>query len=262
MKLPAVPVHSIVCHRSHPNHAICKVHFADLTSPKPDGQFSPSTLRVPLNDGFSGRYHIQLHVISRERQRKYLKVFAKLPGNDDSKSNSRNTYEDMLDGVTHKSGSNLRSEKSSLQSTESSSHVEEVSNCLSFPRQELSWYLFDHEVYLHKLRAVNLHVLASEQWNASHIKSCHRNYLASVTNLIHYLALHGLDVDQLKEDLCSAGLLNMEHADTNVLASITTTIQLLENLKPDSSYKRTWPTDIRNYPSLQEGEKVMDLGIP
>lgn len=80
--------------------------------------------------------------------------------------------------------------------------------------------------------------------------------------MIHYLALHCLDVDQLKEDLCSVGLLNLKYANTNVLASITASIQLLENLKTDSSYKRSWPTDMRNYLTLQEGEKkVIDLGI-
>lgn len=261
MKLPAVSFHSIVCHGSLPNHAICKVHLADLTSSKPIVQFSPSTRRVPLNSAVSGHYHIQIQGISKQNQRGYVKVFAKLPENDDSESNSRKTFEDMLDAVPHKSESDLRSEKSSLGSTESSSHVEEVSNHLSIPRQELSQYLFDPEVYLHKLRAVNLHVLASEQWNASHLKTCHRTYLASATNLIHYLALHCLDVDQLTEDLGSVGLLNLKCANTNVLASITASIQLLENLKPDSSYKRTWPMDMRNYLTLQEGEKVMDLGI-
>ncbi|XP_008788492.2 plastidial pyruvate kinase 4, chloroplastic isoform X1 [Phoenix dactylifera] len=267
MKLPAVSFHLIVCHGSLPNHAICKVHLADLTSSKPNVQLSPSTLRVPLNNAFSGHYHLRIQGISKEHQRKYIKVFAKLQENDDSESNSRKTYEDMLDAITHKSESDDRSEKSALGSTESSSHVEEssshveeVSNCLSFPRQELSQYLFDPEVYLHKLRAVNLHVLASEQWNASSLKTCHRTYLASATNLIHYLALHCLDVDQLKEDLCSVGFLNLEYANTNVLASITASIQLLENLKSDFSCKRTWPTDMRNYLALQEGEKVMDLG--
>lgn len=154
--------------------AICKVYLADLTSSKPNVQFSPSTLRVPLNNAVSGHYRIRVQGISKEHQRECVKVFAKLPENDDSESNSRKTYEDVLDAVTDKSESDLRSEKSSLGSTESSSCVEDVSNCLSFPRQELSQYLFDPEVYLHKLRAVNLHVLASEQWNASSLKTCHR----------------------------------------------------------------------------------------
>ncbi|XP_010266495.1 PREDICTED: plastidial pyruvate kinase 4, chloroplastic [Nelumbo nucifera] len=87
---------------------------------------------------------------------------------------------------------------------------------------------------LDKLKALHLHVLAMEQWNACWLKLCHRNYLVSVTNLMHYLALKCLDVEQLKDDLCSVGLLNLETINPNVLASITASIQILENLKSNS----------------------------
>ncbi|RVW72288.1 Plastidial pyruvate kinase 4, chloroplastic [Vitis vinifera] len=84
---------------------------------------------------------------------------------------------------------------------------------------------------LDKLKAVHLHILAMEQWNASRIKLCHRNYMASATNLIHYLALKCLDVEQLKEDLSSVGLLNLETINPCVIANLTAGIQMLENLK-------------------------------
>ncbi|XP_059667207.1 plastidial pyruvate kinase 4, chloroplastic-like [Cornus florida] len=94
--------------------------------------------------------------------------------------------------------------------------------------------LGDQGNLLDKLRAVHLHVLAMEQWNASRLKLCHRNYLVSATNLIHYLALKGLDVEQLKDDLSSFGLLNLETINPNALASLSAGIQMLENLKSNS----------------------------
>uniref|UniRef100_A0A5B6ZWN0 pyruvate kinase n=1 Tax=Davidia involucrata TaxID=16924 RepID=A0A5B6ZWN0_DAVIN len=84
---------------------------------------------------------------------------------------------------------------------------------------------------LDKLKAVHLHVLAMEQWNASRLELCHRNYLLSAANLIHYLALKCLDVEQLKDDLSSIGLLNLETINPYVLASLSAGIQMLENLK-------------------------------
>lgn len=85
-----------------------------------------------------------------------------------------------------------------------------------------------------KLKAVYLHVLASEQWNASQLKLCHRNYLDSATNLIHYLALRCLDIQQLKEDLTLVGLMNLETINLHVLSSLNASIRLLEALKSNS----------------------------
>ncbi|KAM7467709.1 hypothetical protein LguiB_015271 [Lonicera macranthoides] len=90
---------------------------------------------------------------------------------------------------------------------------------------------------LDKLKAVHLHVLAMEQWNASRLKLSHRNYLVSATNLIHYLALKSLDVEQLREDLSSIGLLNLETINPYVLASLSAGISMLENLKFNSNTK-------------------------
>ncbi|KAK9292048.1 hypothetical protein L1049_020002 [Liquidambar formosana] len=95
---------------------------------------------------------------------------------------------------------------------------------------QIAEHLGNQGSLLDRLKAVHLHVLASEQWNASRLKLCHRRYLVSATNLIHYLALKCLDVEQLKEDLCSIGLLNLETINPYVLASLTAGIQMLENL--------------------------------
>nr|AQP26305.1 pyruvate kinase [Diospyros kaki] len=90
---------------------------------------------------------------------------------------------------------------------------------------------------LDKLKAVQLHVLAMEQWNASRLNLCHR-YSVSAANLIHYLALKSLDIEQLKEDLSSIGLLNLETINGYVLASLSAGIQMLENLKSGPSNRK------------------------
>ncbi|XP_022736957.1 plastidial pyruvate kinase 4, chloroplastic [Durio zibethinus] len=84
---------------------------------------------------------------------------------------------------------------------------------------------------LEKLKAVHLHVLASEQWNASRLKLCHKNYMESATNLIHYLALKCLDTEPLKDDLALISLLNLDMVNSSVLKTLTTGIQLLEDLQ-------------------------------
>ncbi|PHU14218.1 Plastidial pyruvate kinase 4, chloroplastic [Capsicum chinense] len=88
---------------------------------------------------------------------------------------------------------------------------------------------------LAKLMAVHLHVLAMEQWNSSKLKMSHKNYLVSATNLIHYLALKSLDVEQLKEELSSICFLNLDTINQHVLASLSAGIRLLDNVKFDSS---------------------------
>lgn len=90
-----------------------------------------------------------------------------------------------------------------------------------------------------KLKAVHLHILAMEQWNASRLKLCHRTYLVSAANLIHYVALKSLDIEQLKADLSSLGLMNLETINPHVLASLSAGIQMLENLKSNSVASKT-----------------------
>lgn len=91
---------------------------------------------------------------------------------------------------------------------------------------------------LDKLKAVHLHVLAMEQWNSSRIKLCHRSYSVSAANLIHYLALKSLNVEKLKEDLSSVGLLNLETINPYVLASLSAGIQMLENIKSNPLHRK------------------------
>ncbi|XP_059629084.1 plastidial pyruvate kinase 4, chloroplastic-like [Cornus florida] len=98
--------------------------------------------------------------------------------------------------------------------------------------------LGNHENLLDKLKAVQLQVLAMEQWNSTQVKLCNRNYLVSASNLIHYLALQSLDVEQLKDDLSSIGLLNLETINPHVLASLSAGVQLLENMKSSSLNSR------------------------
>ncbi|XP_073292928.1 plastidial pyruvate kinase 4, chloroplastic-like [Primulina huaijiensis] len=85
-----------------------------------------------------------------------------------------------------------------------------------------------------KLKAVQLHILAMEQWNASRLKMCHRNYAASATNMIHFLALKSLDVEQTKEDLSSVGLSDLEDINPFVLPSLSACIQMLVWSRSDS----------------------------
>ncbi|KAL3630685.1 hypothetical protein CASFOL_023669 [Castilleja foliolosa] len=107
---------------------------------------------------------------------------------------------------------------------------------------------------LDKLKAVHLHILAMEQWNTSRLKMCHRNYSASATNLLHYLALKSLDTELIKEELSSIGLLNLETVNIHVLSSLSACIQMLINSRPDSLLGI-------NISSETSDRKKSDLGI-
>ncbi|KAG6383235.1 hypothetical protein SASPL_157018 [Salvia splendens] len=87
---------------------------------------------------------------------------------------------------------------------------------------------------LDKLKTVHLHILAMEQWNASRLNMCHRNYSASAINVLHYLALKSLDTEQIKEELSSIGLMNLETINTHVLSSLVGCIEMLINSRPES----------------------------
>uniref|UniRef100_A0A7N0TFA4 pyruvate kinase n=2 Tax=Kalanchoe fedtschenkoi TaxID=63787 RepID=A0A7N0TFA4_KALFE len=96
---------------------------------------------------------------------------------------------------------------------------------------------------LDKLEAVYLHILAAEQWNAMLLEQCYRQYSASATNLIHYLALKCLDIERLKEDLSASGLDSLEKSHAHVLASLAAVIQMLKQVDSDgmSEKVRTCP---------------------
>lgn len=61
-----------------------------------------------------------------------------------------------------------------------------------------------------------------------------RKYLASATNLLHYLALKNLDTEQLKDELSFLGLLNIEMVNTHVISSLSVCTQMLITSGSDS----------------------------
>ncbi|KAL8248058.1 hypothetical protein R6Q59_009274 [Mikania micrantha] len=95
-------------------------------------------------------------------------------------------------------------------------------------REDHSKHAQIHGNLLDKLKAIRLHALAMEQWNASRLKQCHGRHAISAANLIHYMALRSLDVDQIKDELSSVGLLNLETINPYVIASLSAGIQMLE----------------------------------
>ncbi|KAL0400618.1 UNVERIFIED_CONTAM: Plastidial pyruvate kinase, chloroplastic [Sesamum latifolium] len=120
--------------------------------------------------------------------------------------------------------------------------------------------LGNQESLLDKLKAVQLHILAMEQWNASRIKTCHRNYSASTTNLLHYLALKCLDIEQIKEELSSIGLLTLETVNPHVLSSLSACIQMLIGSRSDSLLSQTSSSEgLPVHKNL--GNEILDLGI-
>lgn len=76
----------------------------------------------------------------------------------------------------------------------------------------------------------------------------------SAANLIHYVALKSLDIEQLKAELSSLGLLNLETVNPHVLASLSAGIQMLENLKSNSIASKT-SGEISNSKILSVQEK-------
>ncbi|KAF8379686.1 hypothetical protein HHK36_029130 [Tetracentron sinense] len=224
-------LHALSAHLALPNHDIHRVNCSDFTSRNPIGRFSHPTFRLHLKSSVFGDQLIQL-LLARQRGNLIPKtiVFATLNENDERERSSSKpcTDEQMLKAVFMASGKNQIPVDSDMEVVTSA------------PQSEANSILgsFKHSVnqgnFLDKLKAVHLHVLALEQWNASRIKQCHRTYLVSATNLIHYLALKCLDIEQLNEDLSSVGLLNLETINSYVLASITAGIQMLENLKSNS----------------------------
>ncbi|KAG5558787.1 hypothetical protein RHGRI_008667 [Rhododendron griersonianum] len=111
---------------------------------------------------------------------------------------------------------------------------DEVVSLLSQSLSGFSQSSFNVGNLLDKLKAVLLHVLLMEQWNDSRIKLSHRKYWLNAANLIHYLAVQDLEVDQLKADLSSIGILSLEAIYSDVFAGLFAGTQILENLKSNS----------------------------
>ncbi|KAF8097708.1 hypothetical protein N665_0283s0013 [Sinapis alba] len=106
-----------------------------------------------------------------------------------------------------------------------------------FPESTAEFCLLDSEDYLsgdqnmstvlEKLNALRSHILAAEKWNASRLQSCDSKYLKCATNLIHYMALRSLDIEQLNSYLASLGLSSLDNNNLSVLSNLEATINLL-----------------------------------
>uniref|UniRef100_UPI001CB89F7D plastidial pyruvate kinase 4, chloroplastic n=1 Tax=Erigeron canadensis TaxID=72917 RepID=UPI001CB89F7D len=119
--------------------------------------------------------------------------------------------------------------------TDEAPHEDMVASSSLYYHPQHAQILGDHGNLLDKLKAIHMHALAMEQWNASRLKLCHGRHAMSAANLIHYLALKSLDVNQIKDELSSVGLLNLETINPYVIASLSAGIQMLENLNSTSS---------------------------
>ncbi|CAI9274144.1 unnamed protein product [Lactuca saligna] len=161
----------------------------------------------------------------RRRKGSYI-VSATRNGNDEPESSV---------GAYAADDQSLIISESSRNSTENDSEKEIIASSVDLDDNHLqhaqNQILGNQGNLLDKLKAVHMHALAMEQWNASRLKLCHGRHAVSAANLIHYLALKSLDVDQLKDELSSVGLLNLETINPYVIAGLSTGIQLLENLK-------------------------------
>lgn len=82
---------------------------------------------------------------------------------------------------------------------------------------------------LEKLNALQSNLLAAEKWNASQLHLCDSKYLECATNLIHYMPLRSLDIEQLNSHLVSLGLSSLDNNNLDVLVSLNATMNLLMN---------------------------------
>lgn len=172
---------------------------------------------------FSGRHHVNqrcktchLSVIHTETRVPRTIVFATGSRKDEVERGS--SLDALSDGITS-----------------------EYTKSFDFPDSEVDFYHPESKAFfsgsisddqarvLDKLNALRFHLLASEKWNASQLKLCHSKYSECATNLMHYMALNSLDVKQLNNYLTSLGLLSLDEINLDVLTSLSTTIQLLQN---------------------------------
>ncbi|XP_020675564.1 plastidial pyruvate kinase 4, chloroplastic-like isoform X1 [Dendrobium catenatum] len=233
-----------------------------MTSLKLQGQL-PSTYKFHLIASKQCCSHVQFPIKSIK---KYPILLAKLPEEDDPECNSWKMYafHDTLNAVNRTLAMNLNEgnayaqpDKSGRGSVEVSELIPSYGHCLpELPTNRLL-------SLLEKLKAVHLHLLAAEHWNASHLRLCHRNYVVSATNLTHYLALKCLHLQQLQEDLSSIGLLTLEFINSHVLASIGTSIQLLHHLLSNSLESKDSATylDRNGYSPTERSENAVNFAI-
>lgn len=78
--------------------------------------------------------------------------------------------------------------------------------------------------------------------------------------MLHYLALKSLDTEQIKEELSSIGLMNLETINTHVLSSLSGCIEMLMNSRSDSLVGLNVPSE--GLPIRQSlGNQNVDLGM-
>lgn len=231
MMMQMLPARLITSQCSISNNGIQRPNPLHHITTKPSSQFLLSTSRPTVRSSIFGKCLVQF-LFGPEGKANFI-VYATLHGNDEPERSQWKQYshDEMLNSI-FQSGNDTSSEDSDVEGVDSPSlSEEENTSCLLSTNQMVMMHPVNNQGnLLDKLKAVHLHLLAMEQWNASRLRLCDRTYMMSASNLIHYLALDCLDVQQLKEDLSSIGLLNLETINPYVLASITAGIRILENL--------------------------------
>ncbi|XP_071705799.1 plastidial pyruvate kinase 4, chloroplastic [Rutidosis leptorrhynchoides] len=149
--------------------------------------------------------------------------------------NGNEEHEVIVGATAFSDDQSLAISDNSSNTSDSDKEIVASSLYLSEDRSQHAHILSNHGNLLDKLKAVRMHALAMEQWNASLLKLCHTRHVVSAVNLIHYLALTSLDVNQIKDDLSSVGLLNLETINPYVIASLSAGIQMLEDVTSTSS---------------------------
>uniref|UniRef100_A0A1J3DJC0 pyruvate kinase n=1 Tax=Noccaea caerulescens TaxID=107243 RepID=A0A1J3DJC0_NOCCA len=109
---------------------------------------------------------------------------------------------------------------------------------------------------LDKLNALRSHLLASEKWNASRLHSCDSKYVECATNLIHYMAVRSLDIEQLKSHLASLGLSSLDNNNLAVLSSLDAAITLLKNTPYNSKQNVVTESWTNAYPKKQKSKSA------
>ncbi|PIA34648.1 hypothetical protein AQUCO_03700139v1 [Aquilegia coerulea] len=227
-------------------------HVSQIANPSvlnnfKSGKISRPTCRFYIRSSVFGYGLIQLQTKPNANLRKKCFIFASLKENDEERGSSGPYIEEEMPQSIFK-----------VSETNQNSNDSDVETAASVPISEDNLIkdatdnMLSQGNLLDKLKAVHLHVLALEQWNASRLKLCHRGYYASATNLIHYLALKCLDVGQLKEELSSNGLLNLDSVNNYVLASITAAVNMLENQSYSINSKANGTSTIFNFDVLNK----------
>ncbi|CAN8268234.1 unnamed protein product [Cochlearia groenlandica] len=144
----------------------------------------------------------------------------------------------------------------------------ECSWSIEFPEPNVEFSRLDDEVYLsggsigdnnnvgsvlEKLIALRSHILAAEKLNASRLHLCDSKYVECATNLIHYMALKSVDIEQLNIYLASLGLSSLDNNNLDVLARLNATINILTSspyIKQDVK-----ESQVTVYPKKQKGNK-------